>query len=185
MASEAAFIERSQEFNFKSFQVAKDSPSFLRFDINSSLIGFLTAHFSGFSKKFILTWKGSDSSVKDLKITVPIASLDTNMTSRTLKMHDYCFEYKDYPQLTVQIDSELILEEGVQRVKALATVRGKTTSFMLDLSLLKQDRSWQVFGEHLTTLTALNIKNPTIAKGIASFDDDVKIYFNFEISENT
>ena len=75
----------------------------------------------------------------------------------------------------------MMLTEGVQKVNATATIRGKAINLPLNLSLIEMGDSWLISGEYPSTLKQLNIINPTILKGVASFDDNVKILFSFVI----
>ncbi len=175
------FNDKEQIFNYSSYHEASKSGSYVRFDMNSSLLGFITAHFSGYAKNFKLNWMSNGYVVKDLQIIIPVQFMDTDKDSRTEEMQVDCLEFSKFKNITVKINGPIELKKGKVPVVATATIRGKESTLKFKLTLEKLLGQWQVSSQLPVRLSDINILNPTIAKGLASFDENVRILFNFRI----
>jgi len=177
----ASAAPRHMDFVQPDFESAAKAESFLRFDLESSLVGFLTARFPGYAKKFTLNWDNTETTVRNLQITIPVASMDTNRESRTKEMQRDCLEGHLYPDIQVNI-KELKLEPGTVKVPAEAWIRGKQVTIPTTVTLsVPEPGQWTVSGVAPVQLKDINVNNPTIMKGVASFNDHIKIHYNFRI----
>ena len=169
-------------YNFESFDQAKESAEFFRFDLESTAAGMLTARFPGFAKEIKLSWNKRGNKVKDLKVVLPVESFDTDRDGRNEEMKEDCLEYDKYPEIIVTLD-ELPLKESRVDVTGKGLIRGKEIEFPLTLELKKVEDQWVISGESAATLSMLNINDPTKWGGFLSFNENVKMSFNFVVEE--
>lgn len=175
------FKDMQLNYSYPTFEKASRSGSYIRFDMSSSLIGFITADFSGYAKNFQLKWSQAKSTVKNLEVIVSVPHMDTDKESRTEEMQVDCLEVNKFNNILVKIDGPIELKEGTTPVNAKVFIRGKESLLKFNLTLEKLLGNWQVSSQIPVKISALNILSPTIAKGIASFDENVRILFNFRI----
>ena len=179
-------VKKEKVFTYDSFSKAEEAKSFVRCDMQSTLIGFLTARFSGYAKNFSLSWKNdaNKKTVGDLKIIVPVSFMDTNREGRTKEMQEDSLEIQKYPEIKVNINDELKLEETQLNVPGIFYIRGKEIKKNFPLNLESIESQWKVSGEFTVRLSEMNIISPTIAKGIASFEDEVYVRYQFYINKD-
>ena len=172
------------DFNVEQYREAKDSNTYLRFNMESTLFGFLTANFTGYAKKFKIKWDENQESVSNINVVIPVLSMDTNKTSRTREMQESCFESKKYKNIELNINGPIQLKPHTNEYQGSVIIRGKTTPVKIPVSLNRVDDSWVISGQWPVEVTKINILNPTKAKGIATFKDLVDIEYRFKINKS-
>lgn len=181
----AQYQTYSKTYEFNTFEEASKAPSFIRFDMESTLLGFLTARFPGYAKRFMLSWEKNQSEgrVKNLHLEVPVRFMDTDKSSRTEEMQEDSFEMVKYPVILVSIDGQFELQEFQKITLAHLTIRGKKIEKEIPLNVKRSEDSWVVSGDFYLSISESNIISPTIARGIASFDDRVHISYKFIVED--
>ncbi len=177
----ASIEQKSLIYEAKNFEEAESSKSYFRFEMQSSLFGFITVKFPGFAKEYTLQWRQDTENkiIKDLKITIPVMSMDTDKESRTEEMQLDCLEVDKFKEIIVTISGEYKLAKGEHSVQGIAKIRGKNVRLNFKIFTEVEENSFVVSGAFPVRLKDVNINNPTIAKGFASFNDEVKLSFNF------
>ena len=170
--------EITKSYKFGSYEDAKKSSEFIKFDMDSTKLGIITTSFSGFVKDFAISVNKERSVLKDLKVIFEVKNMDTDIDARNEKMWNLCLDHKNYSNIIVYFKSEIPRENtDFVSIPATIKVRGVEKEFLVNIKTQKENNKVILQGNAQVKLSELNIPDPSIF--VASVSDLVKISFYF------
>ncbi|MBP9674450.1 MAG: YceI family protein [Bacteriovoracaceae bacterium] len=167
------WAEQNKKFEFQDYKQAKEATDYIRFQMKSTKMGLVTSHFTGYAKKFEISYDLLNSNVKEGKVSLQIKDLDTDVKGRNKKMWDYCLQEGTYNQLQVSFSEILLGEE--KEVPAKISIRGKSYDILLKIKVTQDEKGLHVSGSSRIGLKELEIPDPSIL--IARVNNQVDIEF--------
>lgn len=157
----------------------------LRFEVETTQLGFLTSKVSGFATEYEAQALFDDQSLKvsQMKVMVKSDGMDTRNRMRDKKLHGLCLSSNDYPEMIFTIDSPIAIADddksGFKEVKGKALIRSKTFPIVIKLKASKANRNGEslvlVEGMAYLSLKSLEIPDPSIS--VAKLSDTIKVEF--------
>ena len=170
--------EITKSYKFGSYEDAKKSNEFIKFDMDSTKLGIITTTFSGFVKDFTISANKERSVLKDLKVVFEVKKMDTDIDARNEKMWNLCLDHKNFSNIIVSFKSEIQRENSeFMAIPATINIRGTEKDFLVNIKTHKENNKVILQGNALVKLSELNIPDPSIF--VASVSDLVKISFYF------
>jgi hypothetical protein len=171
-----AAVEKNVAYtNYEDALKALDTISF---DMESTKAGLITTGFTGVAKSFSLDYERVGNTFKNMTITILVASLDTDIDGRNEKMHELCFDYKNFDKIIVRLKNNFEIGDSLIQ-KASILVRGKWFDINLSIQSSIQGDKTLISGSSAVSLKALLIPDPSI--WIASVRDLVDLKFKLEL----
>jgi polyisoprenoid-binding protein YceI len=164
-------------FHTNQFSEAKKAKNYLKFKNSSKQFGFINHEYEGYALDFKIQFQINKDQFTDLKVEIPVNSLDTDNSDRNKKMRDFCFESNNYPYLTITSNSPIKFSDQEQIIEAKINVRG--TEKPIQISLKAEAK--EMIGNAKLSFKALEIPDPSIA--IASIQDDIFVDFKIILTE--
>jgi polyisoprenoid-binding protein YceI len=164
-------------FHTNHFIEAKKAESFLKFKNTSKQLGFIKHEYEGYALDFKIQFQANKDHYTDLKVDIPVNSIDTDNADRNKKMREFCFESNKYPYLTISSNSPIKFSEKEQIVEAQINLRGIEKPIQISL----QADTKEIRGNARLSFKALEIPDPSIA--IASIQDDIFVDFKIVLTE--
>jgi hypothetical protein len=163
------FSALATDFFYEDFDKAKSAESFIRFDMESTKIGLFTTGFSGVVKKFTINRDQATT------LTFKVVDMDTDIDSRNDKMWEQSFDYKNHPEIKVEIQDAPVVGENTMKAKIY--LRGYTKEFPLKVLVTKTENGLLAKGSAVLKISELEIPDPSIA--IAKVRDEINLEFSF------
>ncbi len=166
-----------KEKNFISFNEAKESQDFIKFQIKSTKVGLFTSEVDGYVKNFSYSFnKEKAGKIKEkAKVVLVSDSFDTDSSSRDEKMKDLCLETTKFKKITITILDSLKENSPKGIVSAQIEIRGKVHPIKVFMHFVKKGDAEFIEGEANLSFSNLEIPDPSIA--VASVSDEIKISF--------
>jgi polyisoprenoid-binding protein YceI len=105
--------------------------------------------------------------------------MDTDNKRRNKKMHGYCLDKEDHPQIVVVTKTPVAIDGHQHNVLASINIRGKVKQIELDLKVKKSGNQLEFSGVSSLSLSQLEIPEPSIV--LAKVKDLVNVSFAFDI----
>jgi polyisoprenoid-binding protein YceI len=163
-------------FHQNNFNDAKKADSFLKFKNASKEFGLITHEYEGYALDFKIQYQIKKDQFTDIKVEIPVNSIDTDNNDRNKKMKDFCFESSNYPYLAITTNSPLKMTDEEQVIDGKINVRGLDKPIQITLKANAKEFS----GKAKLSFKDLEIPDPSIA--IASIKDE--IFVNFKVILN-
>ncbi len=167
------------QFSAANYKEAQKSPTYLRFDMKSTKLGFITTSFTGFVKKFTAHATNQEQKFADLKIEFNANDLDTDVNGRNEKMYDLCLNAKEHPLIDVVLKGPLPTTGEWAELAGQVHIKNKEKPILAKLKATNVDGRLIVDGNADLSIKELELPDPSIA--IAKVDDKIKVTFHFEI----
>ncbi len=162
-----------------NYKEALSKENFIKFDMESTKIGFITDDFTGVARQFRVSFDEQKNLISKIVVVVPIKGLDTDINMRNEKMWETCFSATKYPELKVDLPGPVTLQEGVSNLEGYIQIRGLFYPISIKLELKKREGGMSATGTAHVSLKQTNIPDPSIF--IASVRDriDLSFHLNF------
>ncbi len=171
-----------KSYHFSDYEQASQAVEFLKFESESTKMGFITTEFDGYAKDFELNFKKNKNIVTELFLVLKAESLDTDNSSRDEKMHESIIESKKYPAMTFALLKPFELKEGEIEIEGRLTIRNQTRNKKINLRVKKEaDNSYSLNGTSHFSLKDFQVPDPSIA--IASVRDQFDVKFSVKVTE--
>ncbi|OUS00207.1 hypothetical protein A9Q84_03210 [Halobacteriovorax marinus] len=166
------------KFTSADYDQALENKSTIIFDMESTKAGFITSGFKGVAKSFSVDFKRVGDTFKDVKITIPVSAMDTDIDARNEKMYEECFDFKNNQNIIVKFKSAYLLGfNGIQKGSIL--IRGKWFDIDLKIDSKMVGGVTLINGSSSLSIKDLEIPDPSI--WIASVRDLIELTFKIEI----
>lgn len=173
---------KTQNFKSASYKEAKQSESFIRFDMTSTKLGIITTSFDGYVKQFTLDGDlQQDSLAEGARVEFSVADLDTNTESRNEKMWNHCLDTKNHPKIHLVLNKGLPLGRETSVIPAMIFIRGYEKPLVLTGKGQKTTKGVEFDFSGDLSIKDLGIPDPSIV--IASVRDNIKVTAHFIIPQ--
>ena len=172
--------EWTQKIDRTSFEAAKNSSDYIRFEVFSTKVGIFTSRIPGYVLSAQASAQVSDNAVSQMEIKMKSSSLNTDSDSRDEKLHELCLSVKDFPDIKVLIEQNIVIGEEVN-VPAKIFIRSKTKNIQVKLKTMREGNTLFATGEATLGLKELEIPDPSIA--IAKLENKINIIFKLQVSQ--
>ncbi len=162
-------------FKKNNYNEAKIASTYFMFRGESTKLGFITTSFDGYAKNIDLYYEENNDQLKNIFLIIETSKIDTDLSYRDQKMHDYCLEIKKYPEIKIEIP-KISLSLKNQIINATMIVKDK--KIPLEITLHRID-SFSFKGESHFKLSESNIPDPSIQ--IAKVKDKFEVHFQVSL----
>lgn len=163
-------------YQFKSYKEASTADTYIKFNGESTKLGFITTGFDGYAKTIRGTYQLSDDNVKSVELVVETGSLDTDLGARNSKMVNEILSMDKFPNIYVRVAGPVHLTVGEQTVVMIFKVKEKEVSKEVKINLSKKETRWIIQGSLSLGIKELNLPDPSIA--IAKVRDSFDLRFS-------
>lgn len=164
-----------------SFNEAKGSNNFIKFEMASTKVGLFTTNFDGFARRFSINYELEGNAIKTARITVPIEHLDTDVDGRNDKMKNDCLNFKKFPDITILVADPIPIDGNEHGIPAIINLRGNTKPILLKVKAERKDHKLKAEINGELSLKELDIPDPSIF--VASVRDKVDLKARLEAAE--
>ncbi|OFZ49105.1 MAG: hypothetical protein A2381_16025 [Bdellovibrionales bacterium RIFOXYB1_FULL_37_110] len=170
--------EITKSYKIGSYEDAKKSSEYIKFEMDSTKLGIITTSFNGFVRDFAVSLNKEGNVVKDLKVAFEVKNMDTDIDARNEKMWNQCLDYKNFSNILVHFKSEIPLDNNdLVAIPVTMKIRGMEKIFFVNIKTHKEKNKVVLQGNANVKLSELGIPDPSIF--VASVSDLVKISFYF------
>lgn len=175
-------IALAKSFHFDDYEAASKSKEFLKFESESTKMGFITTSFDGFAKDFEINYKIDKGFITEIFLVIKSQSLDTDNSSRDEKMHEQIIGSKKHPSIIFASGAKIPLKEGETTLKGRLTIQKVSKEKEIKLNIKKnEDGTYLISGESFFSLKEYKLPDPSIA--IASVRDQFDVKFALHIEK--
>lgn len=171
----------AKEYTYSSYEDASKGKEFVKFESESTKLGFITTSFDGYAKKFNVDYRRDGQSLKDIQVTIKADSFDTDNSSRDEKMYEETLSVKKYPEIKFLALSNIDLNKQRQQVKGLLKVRNVEKDIIINVELVADGEWKMILGKTKLSLKNFSVPDPSIA--IANVRDEFDISFKVRLNE--
>jgi polyisoprenoid-binding protein YceI len=164
-------------YHQNTFKEAQKAESFLKFKNASKEFGLITHEYEGYALDFKIQFQIRKDQFTDLKVDIPVNSIDTDNSDRNKKMREYCFESAQYPYISITSNTPLKISDEEQVIEGKINVRGLDKPIQITLKANAKEFS----GKAKLSFKDLEIPDPSIA--IASIKDDIYVEFKILLNQ--
>jgi len=169
-------------FSNMTYKEAKNSPSYVRFDMSSTKMGFITTRFTGFARTFRIQGNIKDGVLEPgARLTFATTDLDTDIDARNEKMWLTCLDSVHYPNIEMTLTEKVPLNGQTTKVPGLILLRGQSHPIELQAtgSTNGDQQTFEITGK--LSISSLGIPDPSII--IAKVDDEIDVTAHVEIPQ--
>jgi len=177
-------------WTYENYKQAESGSNSIAFEMESTKAGLITTGFKGLVKKASVkfeeiaptTKEGATSFVqwKNISMTIPVESLDTDSDGRNEKMWDTCLGRKEFPEIKIDIPGPVVVVEGNNKFEGNILIRGLHYPLIVYYNLKRlPSGKWEMTGTSETSISALKIPDPSIF--IAKVRDRIDLKIKIEI----
>lgn len=163
-------------FHFKDYKEAKKAENFIRFEGESTKLGFITTSFDGYIKDFRVNYELVNNQLRGLTVNIATDSLDTDIDSRNEKMVKKILEGERYPLIKAEHSDQVNLIEGEQTIEMIFIIKGKKISRPVNFLVEKKADGYLIKGNTSIGFKEAELPDPSIA--IATVNDTLKLNFS-------
>ncbi|MFZ4712262.1 MAG: YceI family protein [Bacteriovoracaceae bacterium] len=164
-------------YHYEKYNEAKKAPSQIKFMNASKEFGLFTHNYDGMALDFKIQYLVKEKSFTEVKVEIPVTSIDTDNNDRNKKMHTLCFEAADYPYLTITFLEPVKMDGSEQSIPAKINIRGHDKPITIHIKASET----QVSGTSKMSFKELDIPDPSIA--IASIKDEINLEFKVNLDQ--
>jgi len=181
LLSLSAFSQtHNQRFLVKSYEQAEKSKSFLRYDMESTKI-VVTTGFAGFVKDFTVSGNFYKMMARDIKISFPVSSMDSDNSDRDAKMHNKCLNVKKYPKLSVELSHSIFYDGKTYPLKGILHIQDRKLPIVVNAKITATKTHYIVEGNAELQYSDLKIPNPSF--WAATLEELIRISFKLELKK--
>ncbi|MBI2521150.1 MAG: YceI family protein [Bdellovibrio sp.] len=172
---------RAKEITVTSsnYKEAMTKSNFIKFDMESTKLGFVTTGFTGVAKQFRISFDEQNNTLSKILVVVPVKQMDTDSNGRNEKMWETSLGEPQYPEIKVDLPGPVPLQEGVSTVEGHVQIRGLFYPIKLKLELKKREGGMTVLGTSELSISGTKIPDPSIM--IAKVRDRIDLSFQLDI----
>lgn len=163
----------------KNFEMAKKAESYIKFDGESTKLGFITTGFTGYAREFKINYDLISTQLNKLEVVILASALDTDLGARNDKMVNTILNIEKYPEIHAFIDTKIELVNGEQTINMTFQVKDQKISKPVKVVVEKRIDHILVTGDVSLGLKELGLPDPSIA--IAKVNDIFKLAFSVRL----
>lgn len=160
------------EYSVANYEEAERAPHYFKFIGHSRKLGIIGASFEGYAKKVKLHFDPEKGALKNVRLSLTVADLDTDNNSRNEKMWEKCLDQKNFPEIEVALKAPIDQAKEKQEVEATMKIRGNEVPLKIEFS---KDSEGNYLGATKFSLEEAKIPDPSIL--VASVRDVFEIEF--------
>lgn len=169
----------SSEFQFQDYKAASESKQYVKFESESTKLGFVTTSFDGYAKKFTLEYDKNGKKINNIKVVINANSIDTDNSSRDEKMFEQTLEVKKYPAIVFTSEQMVDISNSKQNIKGFLRVRNTEKVVTLSLEVIEEDGVRYLKGSTSIGLKEFKVPDPSIM--IAKVRNKLDIKFKVKL----
>lgn len=157
-----SFVTWSKDFNYKNYEAASKSKEYVKFESESTKLGFVTTSFDGYAKKFKISYSLENQKISNINVRIDTDSFDTDNSSRNEKMYEETLEVKKYPAVTFNSQQMVDISNSKHSIKGFLRVRNIEKVVTLNLEVVKKEGESYLVGTTSIGLKEFKIPDPSI-----------------------
>lgn len=150
-------------YQFKNYDEAKKSPSYIKFESTSTKFGFIKTGFDGYVKDVKINYDFSGEQLMHLDATIAAKSLDTDLSSRNEKMFNEILETEKFPNIQISIPEKILLTPGEHTTDIIFTIKGNKVKKPATFTVEKSAGRFVITGVSSLGLKEVGLPDPSIA----------------------